>query len=360
LRLSNPAYPSKLRQAAVQAQALGVGLELAIFLSNNALHELAKLVKELERFRPPVCTWLIFHEYEKSVPQRWVELARDSLRSYDSAAKIGSGTDAYFYQLNQYRPAIRALDLVCYSIHPQEHNFDNISLVETLEVQAATVKNALLFSGQLPIAITPVTLRPRFNPNATGPQQEPAADELPSQVDVRQMSLFGAGWTAGSLKYLSENGVYSLTYYETSGWRGVMERETGSPLPAKFCSLPGSVFPLFHVLADAGEFAGGTVVSAQSSNPMRVESLAFHKEAKRGVLLANLSPERQRVKVDGLGGDSVWLRDLNEHNVESAMCAPLEFRELRGSCLRTNGGTVKLELLPFALVRLDEIQQQNG
>jgi len=37
-----------------------------------------------------------------------------------------------------------------------------------------------------------------------------------------QLLLFGAGWTAGSLKYLCASGAASLTYYETSGWRGVM------------------------------------------------------------------------------------------------------------------------------------------
>ncbi len=70
--------------------------------------------------------------------------------------------------------------------------------------------------------------------------------ELPPQVDVRQMSLFGACWTAGSFKYLAEAGTQSITFYETTGWRGVMETEAGSPLPELFRSLPGTVFPMYH------------------------------------------------------------------------------------------------------------------
>ena len=48
------------------------------------------------------------------------------------------------------------------------------------------------------------------------------------------MSLFGAAWTLGSLKYLCESETHSLTYYETTGWRGVMEIEFGSNVPEKF------------------------------------------------------------------------------------------------------------------------------
>ena len=47
-------------------------------------------------------------------------------------------------------------------------------------------------------------------------------DNMPPQIEYRQMSLAGAAWTVGSLKYLLESGVASLTYYETVGERGFM------------------------------------------------------------------------------------------------------------------------------------------
>jgi D-apionolactonase len=353
LKLSSPAWPSLLREATIEAEALDVDLEMAVFLTDNAAAELRGLISELGRANAPVCTWLIFHEGERSVSEKWIQLARAILGACNPSAKIGSGTDAYFYQLNQYRPPVGALDLVSYSVHPQEHTFDNKSLAETLEVQGETVRSARRFIGQLPLAISPITLKPRFNPNATGPLTEPGPDELPSQVDVRQMSLFGAGWTLGSLKYLSEIGVESLTYYETTGWRGVVEKETGSPLPAKFHSLPGAVFPLFHVLADAGDFAGGVVLPASSSDPLKVNGLVLGKAERRRILLANLTAERLPVEVNGLG-ESVWLRDLNENNVEFAMASPLDYRGRHGSRIQTTRGILEIMLLPFALARLDE------
>ena len=108
------------------------------------------------------------------------------------------------------------------------------------------MESAKQFVGKLRLAISPITLKPRFNPVAIGPEPEPAPGELPSQVDVRQMSLFGAGWTLGSIKNLAQSGASSLTYYETTGWRGVMETERGCPIPEKFRSLPGTIFPLYH------------------------------------------------------------------------------------------------------------------
>ena len=92
----------------------------------------------------------------------------------------------------------------------------------------------------------------RFNPNASTQEEEIKSDQLPSQVDERQMSLFGAGWTLGSLKYLCESCPQSLTYYETTGWRGVMETKHSSPVSKLFNLLKGKVFPLYHVFADVG------------------------------------------------------------------------------------------------------------
>ncbi len=70
-------------------------------------------------------------------------------------------------------------------------------------------------------------------------------------MDVRQPSLLGGAWTTGSLKYVSEAGASSVTVYTSTGWRGVLEREEGSPLPEPDSALrAGEVFPLYHPLAD--------------------------------------------------------------------------------------------------------------
>jgi D-apionolactonase len=301
---------------------------------------------------PAVYAWLIFPSGAHATDARWVQLAREHLASYDPAALIGGGTNANFTELNRTRPSLDTFDLVCYSINPQVHAFDNASLVETLAAQAVTVASARQFAGALPLAITPITLLPRFNPNATAPEPAPVPGELPRQVDVRQMSLFGAGWTTGSLKYLCESGAASLTYYETSGWRGVMELASGSPLPDRFRSLPGGVFPLYHVLADIGEFVGGEVIASESSEPLRVEGLVLRKGTATRIILANMTPTQQRVRIQ-IGSHAARVRTLDERNATATMRDPEHFRAQAGELVSAPEGQLELELLPYAVARID-------
>ena len=346
--LTQPDYESTLRRTIDEAQALGVSLELALFLTDAAAEELQGFATAVEQVKPPIGRCLIFHKTEASTSAQWVDLAR----RYLTGTKVGAGSNAYFTDLNRGRPPVDALDLVCYSINPQVHAFDNSSLIETLEAQAVTVESTRQFASGLPIAVTPVTLLARFNPNATGPELEPAPGELPPQVDIRQMSLFGAGWTLGSIKYLSESGASSVTYYETTGWRGVMETANGSPLPEKFRSLPGGVFPLYHILADVGEFAGGEILVSKSSDSLKVEGIALRKNGKTRTLLANLTPDSQQVRVENLTG-TVRVRHLNETNAQAAMESPEVFRAEAGDLLQTTSGILELDLLPHAIAQID-------
>jgi hypothetical protein len=353
LKLFEPGFEKVLERAAYQAESLGAGLQLAVYLVNAPEDELSKLASALQVRKPRVLHYLIFHRDEKSTTRKWMELARKRLGAVDPNAKLGAGADAYFTELNRGRPPIDASDLVTYSINPQVHAFDNLSLIETLEMQKVTLESARRFCGSLPLVVSPVTLKPRFNPNATAETAAPEG-ELPEPVDARQPSLFAAGWTLGSLKYLAEGGASFVTFYETTGWRGVMETEQGSPLPAKFPSKPGIVFPLFHVLASVNEFAGGEVPPSVSSSKLEVEAMALRGSAGRRLLVANLSSEPKVVRVSGHGlGQMARLKTLDEHSAPEAMESPERWRSERGRLLETEGDTVQLALLPYAVAQLD-------
>jgi hypothetical protein len=154
------------------------------------------------------------------------------------------------------------------------------------------------------------------------------------------------------VKYLAESGVPSVTYYETSGWRGVMESEEGSSATERFRSIPGGVYPLYHVLADVGELAGAEVLPATSSDTLALDGLALRGGGRTRVLLANLSPRQQRVRVRGLA-PRVTLRVLDETNAERAMRDPERFRAEPGEPRESRAGELELELRPYAVARLD-------
>jgi hypothetical protein len=350
LRLAEPEWRPALERVAAEARALGARLELALFLSDDGEGELRRLRAALDAPRPPIARWLVFHTAEKTTSATWLRLARARLAGYDAAAPFVGGTNAYFTDLNRARPEPHDLDGVAYSVNPQVHAFDNASLAECAATIAATVESARSFSGGRPIHLSPVTLRPRFNPGAAGSAPTPPG-ELPPSVDPRQMSLFGACWTLAALKYLAESGVASATLYETTGWRGVMEREGGSPGP-RFPSLPGAVFPLFHLLADVGEFAGGEVVRSQSASPLAVEGLALRKGGAVRILLANMTNEPQRVRLE-LPFSRAAVRMLDERGALLAMTEPEAFRAAPPTAAQLENGALALDLLPYAVARLD-------
>jgi hypothetical protein len=358
LNLTDEGYEPKLRRAADEATGIGAVLEAALFftgdLTGAAQKELKALRATLDRIRPPVATWLVFQGSKDCALEDLVKVARAHLADYNPAAIFGGGSNAHFANLNRCRPSTNELDLLCYPLNPQVHAFDNATLVENLGAQGSMVQCAREFFNGVPLAISPITLRPRFNPDATAPESTPVADELPWEVDSRQISLFGAAWTIGSLKQIAEAGVYSATYYETAGWRGVMETDEGSPMPRRFPSLAGSVFPMYHSFADLGEFAGGRIFPTTSSAPSQIDGLALGKDGKRRLILTNFTPQARAVRVlAGAANGQFRVQSLDENSAEWAVEDPESFRAAPGKLLNFAAQGAELELGPYALIRLD-------
>ena len=347
LRLSERGWRQALIRAVDEAEAIGATLEAALLFSDAADEELRLLREEVDRYQPRIASWLLFPAAGGAAAlPALADLARRRLATEDRSVKFGGGTLGNFTELNRDRPSVEALDLVCYSVNPQVHTFDDASMAESLEGQAWTVRSAKQFIGPLQLAVTPVTLKPRAGRRPSEP------GELPPNVDPRQASLFCAAWTLGSLAALAEAGLDSATCFETTGWLGVMETEQGSPLPERFPSTPGAVFPVWHVFADAGEFAGAEVIPMASSDRLAAVGLALRKRGKTRVLLANLTDEPQQVAVRGVRG-FLTLHSLDEGCLAQATRAPEAFRARAGRILNASGAEFTLDLPPYGLVRAD-------
>ncbi len=350
LRLSHLRVEAEQLWRDVPELTLGLPVELAVRLAENEPEELEQLSRRLVELRVPVTRFLVFEKQRLATGEGVLRLMR---RRFPQAFLVG-GTRANFAELNRQRPNPSLVDGVCFAINPQVHAVDNLSLVENCAAQADVVRSALRFEGSRPVFVSPVTLKPPFNPVATGPEAPPAPGSLPRQVDPRQTTLFGACWTLGSYKYLTEGGAAAVTYYETVGWKGVMESESGSPLPELFPSLPGAVFPLWHVLASLGEFAGGEMLLSSSSDPLRVESLVLRRGRLLRFLLANFTAAPVEVELPGAFlQPRAQLRLLDADSVEEAMRRPEEFRHKTRESLRVKGSRLRLRLSAYALCTLD-------
>jgi hypothetical protein len=359
LPLADTGYPSRLRQAMAEAETLGAPLDIALLLSPNAERDLDQFKQILERLRPRVRAWLVYPERENfqggSPTRQFVELAQKGLGDWRPSAKWAAGANTDFIFLQRTPPPVELIDVTTLAINPQVHAFDHASLVETLETQGAVVSSARRLVGGLPVMISPITLKPRFNPYANSPQPALLPGELPAQVDVRQRSLLGAGWTLGSLKSLIMAGACSLTYYETTGWRGVMETEHGSPLLARFPSSPGEVFPLYSILWDVGQFTGGEALACISSNHLAADGMVLRKGERVCLLLANYTNQRQTVCLSAIRQQAHW-RSLDETNAGEYFASPETFLSLTGDLIKAVGGEYHIILKPYAVARLEAIK----
>jgi hypothetical protein len=337
----------ELERAGSVALSLGAALELVLAPGDDA--QLDELAAALPLVQAKVARVLVLPREGVVSGAEDVRRAREKLGTAAGAATFAAGTDLWFTELNRTRPDLEGVDGVFYSTAATVHADDDTSVMETPAAHGDTVRSARAIAGRRDAHVGPITLRPRSWPfgNLAGYRG------LPYQVDQRQPTLIGAAWTAASLKHVAEARASSATYFETTGWRGVMEREHGSPAPDVFRSRAGGVFPLYHVLADYGEWRGTTLlVHCRSSRPLAVEALAARTNEGHHVLVANLTPDPQRCTVGPLESGRVALRTLDETTAVQAVEDPDAFRAAREE-RPVREGRIELELAPYAVVRVD-------
>ena len=344
-----------LAAAQESARRIGAQLEISLHLGLDDAALLAPLGEALAA-GPTVDRVLVIRADGRTgtptetTSAELVDLVRAQLAPRVPGAAIGGGTEMYFTEINRTRPQPAAWDFVCFSITPQIHAFTNVDLVESLDAQAENVRSAHALAEGKPIVISPITLRPRVNFHASRPEpDDPSA--LPYAVDVRQPSLLAAAWTAGSLKYVAEPGTSSVTYYELTGWRGLIERSPDErPSHPDFHSRPGQVFPIFHVLADVIRWHGATVLEVTSDDPLVAVALAVEDQGETRSLLANLTGGEVDAVVGPLQG-GVSLRRLREETFEAAADDAVAFRLTTEPV--DEHGELALRLAPYEVVTIN-------
>jgi hypothetical protein len=347
-----------LSTAATTAAAAGARLEIALFLENDRVDGLAQLREALTGI--PVATAIVLREWspeQRTTPPALVDEVRAALGPVIRGAVLAGGTDADFAELNRDRPPMGGWDAVSYSINPQVHAFDNRSLAETLATQATTVETARSFAGTRPILVGPVTLRQRFNPSAID-QLTSRPGATPPTVDVRQTSLFGAGWTLGSIASLTGAGAASITYFDTVGWRGVLDSPTERRPVGPFPAPSGIVYPMYHVFADLADRAALWPIVLE--RPMDdVTGLAMTDSDRVRVLLANLGASPVTLAIGPFGGRITRVRVLDDSTAAAAMHTPARFRRSRDA-VAVRAGHVRCTLGPFAYAMIEGMASPSG
>ncbi|MBP7142623.1 MAG: hypothetical protein KBA71_12000 [Opitutaceae bacterium] len=277
---------ARLLAAASAARSLDAALELAIFARDDlaaTLVHVCALLGEVQP-RPRVARWLVFHETAPATPRELVLVARQVLASSAFAAPIGGGACDNFAEFNRNHEAAEISDFTVHACNPQVHAFDDVSVVETLEIQAQAVENARRLSHGKPVCVSLVTLPRRWRKGEGGAPETRPSNLMPFKGDSRHGSAFNAAWTFGSLASLARAGTASVTYFEVMGTNGLI-------------APPGTPLPVFETLRQVTAFGTLSMRETTSSNPLVVDAMAFEHADEVCLLVANLTAATRQVSV---------------------------------------------------------------
>jgi hypothetical protein len=276
--------------AAEAAAALALPLELAVWLG-DADAELPLVAAALADRRPPLSAVLVLPLAREASPPAALARAR---AVFGPSVALAAGSNVHFTELNRNRAGVAGADLVLFPSSPQVHMTDDATLIENLASLPAIAETSRSFSETRPLGMSPVLLRPPpCPPPALGSED---LSSLPRYADARQAGLLAAGWTACHVGRAARAGLARVTYFQATGWRGLLPGV--DPLPAELGGT-AAVFPVYHVLADIGEMAaaGAEVLATRSSAPLQVDGIVLRAAGRVRLLLVNFTTVSQTVRL---------------------------------------------------------------
>ena len=185
----------------------GLGLYLVFYTDGGYRDDIEQFVSLWREYGCPVIRYVLFLSNCDFVLDEGIAASAASIfRNYVGGVPVGIGTEANFAQLNRNRPQRDEYDFIAYSIQPQEHASDLLSLAENIGGQSDTVATARSFSRGKGIHIVSLSLFRPFNANVDCITR---SDVFPDYA--YSGSAFEAGWFVGSLYRLIASGVEAIT-----------------------------------------------------------------------------------------------------------------------------------------------------
>lgn len=241
--------------------------------------------------------------------------------------KVGGGMFSFFTELNRKRVPVKQLDFVHNTTCPIVHAADDRSVMETLEALPYQVTTARSFIGKTAYRIGPSGIGCRDNPH--GATWTPNPDNVRvclTKLEPRQRGIFAAAWTLGYIATFTQTGIETIAMGAPTGPLGIIYRKADHKQPWYDQQSGPSVFPLFHVISGLTRGAGQRLVSVQSSDPAKVQCLAYQAKKGTTLWLANLTAESQSVKLTGVRREMAGTM-LDEDSFDQAATDPRAFQK---------------------------------
>jgi hypothetical protein len=206
--MSSKGWREELTISDAEARTLDTPLELIVLFSEKFVEEAKALIEQLESIEANVRSILPLHTAHKTTPFFLLEHVYKTIKNAFSDINIGYGTDAFFAELNRYRPGEIEYDFVSFSMYPQVHATDTRTIIENLESLPHILETIEQFTSK-PIHISPITFGQRNNLHNGNNEVEERPGE--ANIDPRLHTWFCAAWTLLVLKNLCK--ANQLTFF---------------------------------------------------------------------------------------------------------------------------------------------------
>ena len=275
-------WPDQYKRMIHESILVGLPVELCLLFGDDPGNELAHFLNEFSRNPANVQSVLVLSAYHKATPENLLSEVMPVIRRALGGIPVGAGTNCNFAQLNRAVPDVERVDFISFAIHPQEHASDDRTLFENTAAQKDAVDSARIIARNKPVHVSPVTLQRRFNANVSNYEALKNDHADSAAEDPRQQEQFAAAWTVGSLKHLMESGAASVTYYETAGKRGVLNKN--------------KVFPVYNIFRNLK--AGYEILKTSSSHPLFFDGFSLVNDDKGLIFLANFTERTREIYCD--------------------------------------------------------------
>jgi hypothetical protein len=272
------AWQSILDREVKNATMLSLPLEIVIQTTPHYKSEIETLLKLFKQQRATTRQILVLTAGALVTHQGLIDYVSE-IKNQFGDIRIGAGTNFNFTEINQNRFNPLSLDFVSFSVDPQEHTFDDMSIIENIEAQGHAIESARKIYPGKQIHVSPLTLRKRNNPYTKDPNAVVMSEE--QRTDPRQSEKFCGVFTLGSIKALSISGCTSVTYYQTAGKQGII-------------SADGKAFPVFEAIKNILN-GNSKIQNVESSSRLEVDGIIVFNGNQKKIIIWNYTEETTHV-----------------------------------------------------------------
>jgi hypothetical protein len=257
---SNPNWINVFTNENEQAKKLKLPIIVKLHLSDDFINEIAAFTAVCISCQAAIKAIALLSKGQPVTHQNLINYAGQVMALFPGVM-VGAGTNFNFTEINRHRFNPADAQFISYSTHPQEHAFDDLTLIENIAAQAETIKSTKnIYGDSMPVFVAPITLKKRFNPYATTAAAIVKSDI--ERADERQATDFCALFTLGCIKSHITAGTASVTFFQTVGNQGII-------------SLFDEPYPVYQALKLVLNNTSKTFKGTLSSDPVAVDSLLF-------------------------------------------------------------------------------------